>query len=140
MHVSDRPFGTRQLESDEPSILDTVLAESDALLTSIPAQIVAIECYDDYFGIYSNSKFGESNFASVAMHDPEDVVAVDAYDVYLERYLVANVLKFTGMSFSEFLKLPRDRADAVLKRCDTVSTKEDTAVQNLMDGATGGKK
>ncbi|MCY1331312.1 hypothetical protein D9M68_19780 [compost metagenome] len=140
MHVGDRPFGARQLESDEATILDQVLANSDKVLSSIPAQIVALECYDDYFGINGNSKYGESPYALVALHEPEDVAAVDPYDVYLERYLVANVLKFTGMSFKDFLTLPRDRADAILKRCDAVSSKEDSAIQGLMDGATGGKK
>ena len=117
-----------------------MLSQCDVITDSIAAQYVARECYDEYMGIYANSQHGDSNFALVAMHDPEDVAAVDTYDVYLEKYLVANVLKFTGMSFDKFLLLPRDRADAILKRCDTVSTKEDAAVSELMGGASGGRK
>jgi hypothetical protein len=140
MHAGDRLFGTRQLETDEPTILDQVLAASEKVLTSIPAQIVARECYDDYFDINSTSKYGDSPHAPVAMHEAEDVTAVDPFDVYLEKYMVANVLKFTGISFDSFLKLTRERADAILKRCDLVSSKEDTAINSMMDSAKVGKK
>ncbi|MNF02929.1 hypothetical protein D3C81_2117770 [compost metagenome] len=68
------------------------------------------------------------------MHEPEDLGLVDPFDVYLERYLVANVLKYTGIPFDNFLKLTRDRAEATLRRCDNLSTKEDTDVHNLMQG------
>lgn len=101
-----------------------------------------MECYDDYFGVYKHSTQSESPYALVAMHEPEDLAMVDPFDVYLERYLVANVLKFTGITFQDFLALPRDRAEALLKRCDTVSSKEDTEISNLVNGVPGvaGKK
>jgi hypothetical protein len=116
----------------EPTVLDTVLSTSEKTLDSIAAQIVTTECYDEYFGIYENSTQAHSNFAIVALHEAEDLAAVDPFDVYLERYLAANVLKFTGIAFQEFIKLPRDRAEAILKRCDLVSTKEDNAVDELL--------
>lgn len=119
-------------DPDDISILDKVLSTTEKTLDSIAAQIVTTECYDDYFGITTNSTQGNSNYALVAMHEPEDLALVDPYDVYLERYLVANVLKYTGMSFDTFLKLPRDRAEAILKRCDAVSSKEDQQVADLM--------
>lgn len=108
-------------------------------MPSIAAQIITNECYDDYFGIYESSSQGQSPYALIAMHESEDLAAVDPFDVYLERYLVANVLKFTGLTLEAFLKLPRDRAEAILKRCDIVSTKEDSEVDKLMNGATGHK-
>lgn len=132
-----------KLESDEQTVLDKVLSTFEGTMPSIAAQIITTECYDDYFGVYEGSTQGQGPFALVAMHESEDLAAVDPFDVYLERYLVANVLKFTGLSLNDFLKLPRDRAEAILKRCDIVSTKEDSEVDKLMNGATGhrpGKK
>ena len=108
-------------------------------MPSVAAQIITHECYDDYFGVYAGSSQGQGPFALVAMHEPEDLAAVDPFDVYFERYLVANVLKFTGLSLNDFLKLPRDRAEAILKRCEVVSTKEDNEVDKLMGGAAGSK-
>jgi hypothetical protein len=124
-----------KLENKEDiTALDEVLSKFEGTLDSIPAQIIITECYDDYFGVYKQSSQGNSPYALIAMHEPEDLALVDPFDVYLERYLVANVLKYTGMSLETFLTLPRDRAEAVLKRCDTVSTKEDTEVGKLMNG------
>lgn len=130
-----------QLEDmEEMTVLDDVLSTFEGTLDSIPAQIVITECYDDYFGIYSDSSQRDSPYALIAMHEAEDPAMVDPFDVYLERYLVANVLKYTGMSLDTFLTLPRDRAEAILKRCDSVSSKEDTEVSKLMSGVTGGNQ
>ena len=127
---------------DDITALDDVLSKFEGTLDSIPAQIVITECYDDYFGVYAQSSQGQSPYALIAMHESEDLALVDPFDVYLERYLVANVLKYTGMSLDTFLKQPRDRAEAILKRCDNVSSKEDTEVSKLMNGAgqPGAKK
>lgn len=113
-------------------MLDELLSKSDKVLDSIPAQIVTLECYDDSFGIYETSSQGQSPLSLIAMHEPEDLAMVDPYDLYLERYLAANVLKFTGMPFDSFMKLTNDRAEAILKRCDTMASKEDNEVGNLM--------
>ncbi|QTH80372.1 hypothetical protein PA10_00172 [Pseudomonas phage pPa_SNUABM_DT01] len=106
----------------------------DKTLDSIQAEIITRECYDEYFGIYAQSTQGASPWALAAMHEPEDLGKVDPFDVYLERYLVANVLKYTGINFQDFMKLPRDRAEAMLKRCDSLSSKEDSDVANLVNG------
>lgn len=130
-------------DEDDVSELDKTLSQFEGTLDPIAAQIVITECYDEYFGVYAQSSQGDSPYALIAMHEPEDLALVDPFDVYLERYLVANVLKYTGLSLNDFLKLPRDRAEAILKRCDTVSTKEDTEVGKLMNGVPGpgqGKK
>ncbi|MNO25625.1 hypothetical protein D3C76_154670 [compost metagenome] len=111
-----------------------MLGTYEGTLDSIAAEIITRECYDDYFGVYSQSTQGHSPWALVAMHEPEDLGLVDPFDVYLERYLVANVLKYTGINFQDFMKLPRDRAEAMLKRCDGLSSKEDSEVGNLVNG------
>ena len=134
-HVGDRRFGYSQLQNyEEPSVLDKVLSTSEKTLDSIAAQIVSTECYDDYFNIYSNSSQGESPLSLVGMHEPEDLALVDPYDVYLERYLAANVLKFTGMSFQEFMTLTKDRGESILRRCDAMASKEDSEVAHLVAG------
>lgn len=135
LHVGDRRFGYSQLQNyEEPSVLDKVLGTSEKTLDSIAAQIVSTECYDDYFNIYSNSSQGESPLSLVGMHEPEDLALVDPYDVYLERYLAANVLKFTGMSFQEFMTLTKDRGESILRRCDAMASKEDSEVAHLVSG------
>lgn len=139
LHVGDRRFGFDVLSNESKiSELDQILSTSEKTLESIPAAIVTQECYDEYFGIYSNSSQGSSNLALVAMHEPEDLAICDPYDLYLERYLAANVLKYTGMSFTEFTGLTKDRAEAILRRCDAMATKEDAEVGNLVNGMKAG--
>ncbi len=101
-------------------------------MDSIASQLVVTECYDEYFDIYTNSSQGRSPFALAAMHEPEDLSLVDPFDTYMERYLAANVLKYFGIDFTTFLTLPRDRAEAILKRSDAISAKEDSSVGQLM--------
>lgn len=135
--MGDRSFGAAQLSPErwnEPTVLDTVLETYKGTLASIPSQIVVTECYDEYFGIYDQSSQGSNPFALVSMHESEDLVLADPFDVYLEKFLAAGVLKFTGMDFNTFLGLTRDRAEAVLRRCDAISSKEDTEVDNLLNG------
>lgn len=120
-------------------MLDKELSEFEGTLDSIAADIVITECYDEYFGVYQHSSQGMSPFALAALHEPEDLTAVDPFDLYLERYLAANVLKYCGVDFMEFMKFPRDRAEAILKRCDAISSREDSDVNNLLGGAGLGK-
>jgi len=121
------------LDRDTLSTLDKELSTFEGTLDSVAAHLVVTECYDEYFGIYENSSQGRSPFALAALHEPEDLSAVDPFDTYLERYLAANVLKFTGIDYVTFMTLPRDRAEAILKRCDSISMKEDASVGQLMD-------
>lgn len=142
-YVGDRSFGAAQLGPerwDEPTILDQTLSEFDGTLGPIAAQWVVTECYDEYFNIYENSTLGSSPYALVSMHEPEDLTLASSYDLYLERYLEANVLKYTGINFNDFMQLPRDRGEAILKRCDEIASKEDTDVENLMNNLNNPKR
>lgn len=115
--------------------MDQALENFDGTLDPVAAQIVITECYDEFFEIYDNSHQGKSNFALVAMHEPEDLAIADPFDLYLERYMAAGVLKYTGIDFETFLSLPRDRVETILKRCDNMASKEEQGVNELLSQA-----
>lgn len=134
-HVADRRFGFDQLQREEPTSLDTILNKTDKILSSIPAQYVTLDCYSEYFGIYQASTQGNSPYALVCMHEAEDTSLIDSYDVWVERYLESSVLKYTGISLEQFFMLTRDRAEAIIQRCDRLAETEDNAVGNALNAA-----
>lgn len=132
-HVADRRFGIDQLLRDEPTDLDMILNRTDKTFASIPAHLITLDSYSEYFGIYEHSTQGQSPYAMVCLHEAEDTSLVDSFDVWLERYMAANVLKYTGISFNDFMHLTRDRADAILSRCEVLAEKEDNVVGDALD-------
>lgn len=117
--------------------LDRVLSTTEKTFPSIAAQLIINDCFDETFEILSNSSQSESNFASVCMHETEDMSLIDSYDVWLTRYMEANVLKYTGITYDKFLMLPRDRAEAVISKCESLDEKESAAVNGLMNSLDG---
>ena len=49
---------------------------------------------------------------------------VDPFDRELEKYLNANVLKYTGISFEVYMTYSRDKCEKFLLRCDALASKE----------------
>lgn len=112
----------------------------EGTLDPIAAQIIINECYDDLFGVYNSSSQGNSPYASAAMHEAEDMGRVDPFDLYLERYLVSNVLKYTGTTLDAFLDMPKNRAEALMSRCEAIAAKEDKEVDTLMNGGNNSNR
>lgn len=105
-------------------LIDQLLVRTTKLLDSIAAQIVILETYDDEMGIYNTSSQADNALSLVSLHEAEDLSLVDPYDREMDRYLNANVLKYMGLSFNEYLELSRYRAEKMLARCDRLATKE----------------
>lgn len=121
-------------------MLDDILATSEKTLDGVAADIVATECFDDDYDIYSTSDYGDGPLALVAMHPAENLSLVDPFYKYLDRFKAADVYKYTGIDFLKFLDLPRDRAEAMLDKLDNLARKESTEVNNLLNGAMSGKR
>jgi hypothetical protein len=113
-------------------LIDRVLSETKETLGSIPAQIVTLEIYDEEVGIYKTSTVDESGLSLVALHEAEDMSIVDPFDRELDKYLNANVLKYTGITFDQFLMYPRDKVEKMLKRCDQLASKESEEAEAAM--------
>lgn len=110
-----------------------MLSEAQNPIGSIPAQIVTNEIYDEEMGIEASSTIGDTMFSISSLHEAEDLSIVDPFDRELDKYLNANVLKYTGTTFDAFLMLPRDKCDKLLKRCDKLATKEAEEAEAAMN-------
>lgn len=113
-------------------LIDQLVLHSDKVLDSIAAQIVILEAYDEEMRIYQTSTQADNTLSLVALHEAEDLSIVDPYDREMDRYLNANVLKYMGLSFNEYLKLSRYRAEKMLIRCDALAAKEAEEAENAM--------
>lgn len=100
------------------------LAELEKPLSSIAAQLFTLETYDEEFGVYDSSTQQQTQFLLNAQHEAEDMSIVDPFDRELEKYLNANVLKYTGISFETYMSYSRDKCEKFLLRCDALATKE----------------
>lgn len=118
-------------------LIDKVLSEAVHPLDSIAAAIVTQEIYDEECGIYDTSTVADGPFALVSLHEAEDMSLADPYDRELDKFLNANVLKYTGTTWDKFLELPRDKCEKLLQRCDALANKEaeeaEAAMQPVRD-------
>lgn len=114
-----------------------MLSEATKPLSSIAAAIIIQEIYDEETGIYETSTVSEGQFSLVSLHEAEDMSLADPYDRELDKYLNANVLKYTGTTWDKFLELPRDKCEKLLLRCDALANKEaeeaEAAMQPVRD-------
>lgn len=58
---------------------------------------------------------------------------VDPFDREMDKYLNANVLKYLGITFQQFLQFPRDKCEKMLRRCDSLATKEAEEAEAAMN-------
>lgn len=100
------------------------MAELEKPLSSIAAQLLTLETYDEEFGVYETSTQQSTQFHLNAQHEAEDMSIVDPFDRELEKYLNANVLKYTGISFEVYMTYSRDKCEKFLLRCDALASKE----------------
>jgi hypothetical protein len=135
--VGDRGFGLHIFDKGHLPLIDRVLSESEHPLDSVAAQIVTLEIYDEECGIYDTSTVAEGQFSLVSLHEAEDLSLADPYERELDKYLNANVLKYTGTTWDSFLTLPRDKCEKLLTRCDALANKEaeeaEAAMQPVRD-------
>lgn len=114
-------------------LIDKVLSETEVTLSSIPAAIVIQEIYDEECGIYESSTAADGPYALVSLHEAEDMSLVDPFDREMDKYLNANVLKYTGITFERYLEFTRDKCEKLLLRCDALAEKEAKEAEAAMN-------
>lgn len=95
---------------------DRLLSEYKGQLTSIPAQMVLREAYDEYFGIYNHTADPLRNgLGMVSHHQREDYGDYGPILHMIYRYRFYNIYQHFGLSLTEFLALPREYTTAVFE-------------------------
>lgn len=103
-------------------------------LTSIGLQLLLRNYYETYYGLQNYATVSETNpIPHIAFLDEEDVFEVSAWRERLASFRKAKVHQTFGVSWNEFLELPRDQCLAMLEETEIdVSNEaaEAAAVQN----------
>ena len=101
-------------------------------LGQVDAQIVLGDLYDKEYGIFDHSdKTSQRPLSSVALHPPEiindDSILVEAMRLYASR----SVYEYFRISFTDFMELPRDVAQLMLKVCKEYMDKKTKTMEEL---------
>jgi len=81
--------------------------------------------YETEFGIYNHlSHNRDKPLASVALHDSEDYCTESLVDDSMRTYIHRSIKEFFGLSYLEFIDLPRDIIETMLTVVDEEKAKK----------------
>jgi hypothetical protein len=73
------------------------------------------QAYDLDHHIYTEGHLGKHPFALIEMHKSEAAANKGLYESYRDKYDVHRVKEFWGLSFLEFISLPGDMAQMLIR-------------------------
>lgn len=101
-------------------------------LDVIDARIVLRDLYEATYGIYRPvSKAIKRPLSSVAFHDAEMVNVDSLLEDSIRTYASRNVKDHFGLSLVEFMELPRDIAQMLLRIGDEINSKKSSVVSDI---------
>ncbi len=85
-------------------------------LDSIDAQIVMRDLYEKEFGIYDHAKINRNRpLASVAFHPAENINDYSLLEESMRTYISKGIKDKFGLSYTEFLELPLDIIEIMIR-------------------------
>lgn len=132
-YVSNGGFGQDPSRQSYPSALYDTYLNLDTTDTVL-AEIRLREAYDTKYGIHNHAEEEEtfSPFRLVRFYKKEDASTTTLFEYYIERYLKDQVKNHFGYTFSEFLALPIDTADAILLKAHHYTVKVNKGNEELI--------
>lgn len=130
------------------NLLATVSSEVD----SMSVQLMCMEEYDDYYGIfYHDSRYTEETgdvdlrpMAAVAMHPKEQYGSYGPLEHKMYRYMINGIKDRYGVSWSEFVLLSRRETEIMFKsnadwleRQAKLQAAAEAAAREATDGKSG---
>lgn len=109
-------------------------------LSAPDAQLVLMERYETHYRIFNHDVDTSNPLSLVSLHSGEDVCVGSMLYHRIEQFRDREVHKHFGLSFIEFMELPRDICAKILEVCGKWQTKEgQTAsdLQNTLKGIVG---
>ncbi len=98
------------------------------------------EAYDQTYGLFDYDDPNASSLGLVRMHNAERLDRCDRFHSLLQRFIQHRLHDLLGISFIEFLKLPRSTIELIFEvSADTALAKTDE-LDALKDTITEGSK
>lgn len=114
MRISELGFGTGLSEIEQSDYFSRLFDYANSEDTAIGKVQIMQEFYETYFGIYDHFE-GEEPLASVMVHPKEQYMENGLYDSLLRSFMENKVHELTGITFKEFMKMPRYESNAILR-------------------------
>jgi len=97
----------------------------DEALNSVDASVYMSDMYDIHTGIYNHNLAENSNPLSTVIQHPADDFTTDSHIENIVRtYAMEEIYDKLGLSFIEYISLPIDIAEHVLKTVREIREKE----------------
>lgn len=116
--------------------VDDILTETlseDITTNSIETQLMLLESYDIYHGIYNHGDSTSKPLALVELHTVEDFKRVNPLYELFRTYVSSEVLKYTGIPYDRFIELPRDITRQLIEDCKKYAIKDKQSSQEMLD-------
>lgn len=121
-------------------------------MTNPESGVLLADLYYDYYEVYketkkkieSDNKFAKfkrdaafeiENFGPMMYHDSENPYDCTDFDMHMEDYITANIMKIFGLTFDDYLKTPPWQKTRMLKRA-TIQMDKETAEMSEIDKQT----
>lgn len=115
-------FGYEQL--DTHTQVDELREKLELQLDSITAQMLLREAYETSYHIYNHDAADANPLAMVTHHHKEEVSEYGALYRTFYNYRVKDVYKYWGLSITEFLELPREFTDLMMRIIDEEAARD----------------
>ena len=100
-------------------------------LKSTDAQLALSTLYDEIWGLYDHNT--DNHPLSQVFLFPSETIYGDntQLEIRLKTYMDTQVKRHTGLSFIDFIDLPRHYQEIILRNCDKLRKKTDTKLSQL---------
>ena len=106
------------------------LLEEMPKLSPMMAQIALSEAYDIAYGIFNHDAAPDRPLSIIAHHPSEDVVTNGPLRQRIYRFIKFDISDRCGLSLMEFLALPRDHVEMIMKITQDIIQKEMEVQEN----------
>lgn len=101
-------------------------------MCSSDVKLLLQEKYETVFKIYDHDRDDAHPLALVTLHKAENTSLGSPYKKRMREYAMNGVLKYFGLSFTEFLDLPRDILEDILEASREEQRKEVKALEGKL--------
>lgn len=111
------------LDIDYDEFITTMIKSVHRVPSYIYGKQLMMEIYEEYFKI-ANHHDKSKPLSSVAYHPSEEYILDGHYETYVTKFAYMKVYEKLGLSFDEFMKLPRHKINSIFRALSKKQSEE----------------
>jgi hypothetical protein len=120
-------------KSNTAEYLESVVYKVKTILTSPESALFMSDIYDSEFSLSVEGDPVDDMLGPVLHRVGEDVTNYNNYNTLVSTYLKFDIQKFYGMSLLEFIDLPKDKIEILVRRAEKEIIKITEALEDVND-------